>query len=90
MCLAVPAKVVERQGNKGIVDFGGVRREADFSLLPDVEVGNWVLVHAGFAIEHYSEEEALETLRLLKEIADAAEQDFSRPETGKGSGASHP
>ena len=89
MCLAVPAKVVKMRGSRGVVDFGGVHREADFSLLPDVKVGDWVIVHAGFAIERYSEEEALETLRLLEEMARAAEGEVSRPETDKGSGGRH-
>ena len=72
MCLAVPAKVVELKGTEGVVELAGVRREADFSLLPDVRLGDWVIVHAGFAIEKYSEEEAQETLRLISEMLDAA------------------
>jgi hydrogenase expression/formation protein HypC len=72
MCLAVPAKVIELKENRGIVDLAGVRREADFSLLPEVKVGDWVIIHAGFAIEKYSEEEAQETLRLISEMLDAS------------------
>ncbi|MCX7703560.1 MAG: HypC/HybG/HupF family hydrogenase formation chaperone [Planctomycetota bacterium] len=72
MCLAVPAKVIKLKENRGIVDLAGVQREADFSLLPEVKVGDWVIIHAGFAIERYSEEEAQETLRLLSEMLDAS------------------
>lgn len=77
MCLAVPAKVVAVEGNRGTVDLAGVRREADFSLLPGTKVGDWVIIHAGFAIERYSEEEAMETLNMLREMLDAAERDVS-------------
>lgn len=68
MCLAVPAKVVEIQGGKAQVDFGGgVSREVDISLV-DVKVGEYVLVHAGYAIQVLSQEEAEETLRLWREV----------------------
>jgi hydrogenase expression/formation protein HypC len=71
MCLGVPAKVVERTGDTGFVELGGVRREISLMLLDDVSVGEWVIVHAGFAIERLSEEEARQTLALFREIADA-------------------
>lgn len=90
MCLAVPAKVVELRGRRGVVDFGGVKREVDFSLLPEVELGDWVIVHAGFAIERYSEEEAKETLRLLEEMASAAAEEIPRPETDENLGGGNP
>jgi len=73
MCLAIPAKVVDVKGDSARVDFGeGVLREVNVALV-DVEVGNYVLVHAGYAIEVISEEEAQETLRLWNEILEAAE-----------------
>jgi len=73
MCLGVPAKVLERNGDTAIVTLGGVRREISVMLLDDVSVGEWVILHAGFAIEKLSEEEAEQTLSLLREIADANE-----------------
>jgi len=74
MCLAIPAKVVSIAGNKAKVDFGeGVLREVDITLV-NVEVGEYVLVHAGYAIQVLSSEEAEETLRLWNEILDAGSQ----------------
>jgi hydrogenase expression/formation protein HypC len=73
MCLAIPAKVVNIKGDGARVDFGeGVLREVNVMLV-DAKVGDYVLVHAGYAIQVLSEEEALETLRLWNEILDAAE-----------------
>ena len=71
MCLGIPAKVMERNGDAAVVELGGVRREISLMLLDDISVGEWVIVHAGFAIERLSEEEALQTLALFREIADA-------------------
>jgi hydrogenase expression/formation protein HypC len=73
MCLGGPAKVMERNGDAAVVELGGVRREISLMLLDDISVGEWVIVHAGFAIERLSEEEAEQTLSLLREIADASE-----------------
>ena len=73
MCLGIPAKVMERNGDAAVVELGGVRREISLMLLNGVSVGEWVIVHAGFAIERLSEEEAEQTLSLLREIADAPE-----------------
>jgi hydrogenase expression/formation protein HypC len=71
MCLAIPAKVVKIQDGKAQVDFGeGVLREVDVSLV-EVKVGEYVLVHAGYAIHGVSREEAEETLRLWREILEA-------------------
>lgn len=72
MCLAIPGKIVELdeqdQMRMGRVDFGGVVRETSMAYLPQVEVGDYVIVHAGFAISQLDEEEANETLRMLEEI----------------------
>lgn len=74
MCLAVPAKVVEIAGDLAKVDFGsGVLREVNIELLEKVEEGNYVLVHAGYAIQLLDEKEAEETLRLWKEFLEEAE-----------------
>jgi hydrogenase expression/formation protein HypC len=71
MCLAVPAKVLSVDGDKAKVDFGeGVLREVDVTLV-DAKVGDYVLVHAGYAIQKLSPEEAMETLRLWSEILEA-------------------
>ncbi len=73
MCLAIPAKVMDIEGDEASVDFGeGVLRDVNVTLV-DVEIGEYVLVHAGYAIQVLSEEEAQETLRLWNEILDAAE-----------------
>ncbi|MEM3730925.1 MAG: HypC/HybG/HupF family hydrogenase formation chaperone [Candidatus Bathyarchaeia archaeon] len=68
MCLAIPAKVVSINEDKAKVDFGeGVLREVNVTLV-NVKVGDYVLVHAGYAIQVLGEKEALETLRLWNEI----------------------
>ncbi|TRZ98825.1 MAG: HypC/HybG/HupF family hydrogenase formation chaperone [Deltaproteobacteria bacterium] len=71
MCLAVPAKIMETGDGAAVVELGGVRREISLMLIDDVSVGEWVIVHAGFAIEKLSEEEAEQTLALFREIAEA-------------------
>lgn len=75
MCLAIPMKVVEADGPFGKVEVEGVRRKVSFQLLPEAKVGDYVLVHAGFAIERINEEEARRTLQLLAELAFAQETD---------------
>ena len=71
MCLAIPAKVTSIQEDKARVDFGeGVFREVNVALV-SVKVGDYVLVHAGYAIQVLSEEEALETIKLWNEILQA-------------------
>lgn len=66
-------KVVEIEGERGLVEQGGVRRPADLRLLEEVSVGDYVIVHAGFAISRLDTEEAEETLRLFAELIDAEE-----------------
>jgi len=71
MCLAIPAKVVNVKEDKAEVDFGeGVLREVNVTLV-NAKVGDYVLVHAGYAIEVLDEKEALETIRLWNEILEA-------------------
>ncbi|MBU7018108.1 MAG: HypC/HybG/HupF family hydrogenase formation chaperone [Theionarchaea archaeon] len=70
MCLAIPGKVISIQGTEGTVDFGGVIQKVRIDLIQDLEVGDYVIVHTGFAIERLEEEDALETLRLWKELAE--------------------
>ena len=71
MCLAVPGKVVEISGDEAVLEVAGLTQRANIGLLPDISVGEWCLVHTGFAIERLSEEEAEETLRLLREYIEA-------------------
>jgi hydrogenase expression/formation protein HypC len=71
MCLAIPARVMSVEGNEAEVEVGGVGRRASIVLTPEAKVGNYVLLHAGYAINVIDEEEAEETLRLFKEIAEA-------------------
>lgn len=66
MCLAVPMKVVAVNGNEAEVEQGGTKLRVRVDLVEDVRVGDYVLVHAGFAIQKLDEEEAFETLRLLE------------------------
>lgn len=73
MCLGVPARVVEVNDASATVEVGGVRREVSVMLLDGVAAGDWVILHAGFAIEKLSPEEAEKTLALFREISDAAE-----------------
>lgn len=68
MCLAVPAKIIEIKGERAVADFGGVQREITISLLENVNIGDYVIVHTGFAIETLDEKQAVETLQLWKEI----------------------
>jgi hydrogenase expression/formation protein HypC len=75
MCLGIPVKIVEldASGEYGKVDYLGTRVQTSFALLPRVGLGDWVIVHAGFAISRLDEEEARETLDLLREIAEKAD-----------------
>jgi hydrogenase expression/formation protein HypC len=69
MCLSVPGKVVEIQDNMAKVEVGGVIRDVSMDVCPDVVVGDYVLIHTGFAIQKLDEKEALETLDLLRKMA---------------------
>ena len=70
MCLAIPMRVVEIRGNTARVEQEGVSREARIDFLGGIKVGDFVLVHAGIAIERVRPEDAEETLRLIRMIAD--------------------
>lgn len=69
MCLAIPSKIVEIDDNIGTIDVDGVRRKASLLLLEEAKVGDYVIVHAGFAIHKIDEQAAMESLKLLKEAA---------------------
>jgi len=68
MCLGIPMKVIKINGNMGVVESMGVERSAAFHLLPNIKVGDWVILHAGYAIQSLDEDAAEETLRLFKEV----------------------
>lgn len=68
MCLAIPAKIVEIENGMGTIDLDGTRRQVSLLLLEDAKVGDYVIVHAGFAIHRLDEEEALESLRFLRQM----------------------
>jgi hydrogenase expression/formation protein HypC len=68
MCLAIPMKIIRKDGYSATVEAGGVSREINLRLLEDARVGEYVLVHAGFAIETIDEHEAEETLKLMEQI----------------------
>ena len=79
MCLGVPGKIVEIYETGGLqmgkIDFGGVTREACLAYVPEAQIGDYTLIHVGFALHIISEEEANETLELLRQLAEAGEQD---------------
>jgi len=70
MCLAVPGKIVKIEGDTGDIDFGGVIRKANITMV-EANVGDWAIVHAGFAIEIMDEEEAQETLKLWNDVLES-------------------
>jgi hydrogenase expression/formation protein HypC len=70
MCLAIPAQVQSMNGLEAEVEIGGVSRTISLWLTPEAQVGDYVYVHTGFAISVVDEEEALQSLRLLQELAE--------------------
>ena len=88
MCLGVPGKIIEKYERNGLpmgkIDFGGTVREACLAYVPEAEVGQYTLIHVGFAINLISEEEAQETLAMLREIMELEEEIGPEPtaETG--------
>ncbi len=73
MCLAVPVRIVSIAGDEAETEIAGVRRRVSIALTPEAKVGDYVLLHTGYAIGVVDEAEAEETLRLLQEIADLSE-----------------
>ncbi len=69
MCLAIPSKIIKIENNIGTIDVDGVQRKVSLLLLEDAKVGDYVIVHAGFALHKIDETVAMETLQLLKEAA---------------------
>jgi len=84
MCLSIPAKIDSIDGEMAMVSVGNVTYKASLQLLDDVEVGDYILLHTGFAIQKISEEEAAETLRIFEEFEDLNKQlDDEEKETGE-------
>ncbi len=70
MCLAIPSRIVKIEDQMAVIDVDGVTREASLLLLEDARVGDYVIVHAGFALHKIDEETARESLDLLRDVAD--------------------
>jgi hydrogenase expression/formation protein HypC len=87
MCLAIPGRISALHENLGVpmakVEFGGITREACLSYVPDARVGDYVLVHVGFAISKVDEEEAERTYRYLSEMDQLAELQDGEGESGR-------
>jgi hydrogenase expression/formation protein HypC len=75
VCIAAPAQIVEINDNVATVDFGGVRQQAKLDLVNDVDVGRYVLVHSGYAIEVLSDQEAQESLEAWDELLTILEEE---------------
>ncbi len=87
MCLGVPGQVVRVERNDlgmtmGVVKFGGISKEVCLMYTPEADVGDWVLVHVGFAISRLDEEQAMEVFRTLQEMGDLADLDPPPDTTG--------
>lgn len=79
MCLGIPARIVEivdAEGGLAKAEISGVRREVSVALCPEAGVGDWVLVHVGFALSKIDEHEAQETLALLEQMGEAYRQEL--------------
>ncbi len=84
MCLGIPGKIIDIYETNGLsmgkIDFDGVTREACLAYVPEAQVGDYTIIHVGFALNLISEQEALETLDLLRQIADFETELGSQPE----------
>ncbi len=77
MCLAIPGKIVSIDGNSAIVDFDGIKQEVIIALVLNPEVGKYVIIHAGYAIEQMDEKDAMEAIEQWKEISEDQSLDLS-------------
>lgn len=68
MCLGIPMKIVELEGQEAVAEAGGIRKRIRLDLLDNVQMGDFVLIHTGYAIEKLDPDEALETLELIKQV----------------------
>lgn len=84
MCLSIPAKVESIEGEMATVSVGGVSYNASLQMLDDVKIGDYILLHTGFAIQKVSKEEALETLKIFEEFEELNKKmDEEEKKTGK-------
>ena len=81
MCLGIPMKVLGINGNEAVAEVGGVQKNIRLDLLEDVQVGEFVLIHTGFAIERMDPQEAAETLELIRQVFRAGAE--TRPDDPK-------
>ncbi len=81
MCLAIPAKIIKIDKSSALADFSGIKKEIALDLLPDAEIGDYVLVHAGFAINKIDAKEAAETIKLIYELPEFKQ--IQKPGTNK-------
>lgn len=77
MCLAIPGKILNIDGNSALVDFDGIKQKVIIALIQNPEVGKFVIVHAGYAIEMMEEKDALEAIDQWKELAEEQNLDLS-------------
>jgi len=77
MCLAIPGKILEINGNSALVDFDGIKQNVIIALIQEPQIGKFVIVHAGYAIEQINEQEALDAINQWKEIAEDQDLDLS-------------
>ena len=70
MCLAIPGKILKIDGNSALIDFDGIKQNVIIALIQNPEIGKYVIVHAGYAIEMINEKEAMEAIEQWKEIAE--------------------
>lgn len=82
MCLAVPMRVVSVEGTAGTVELGGVEQPVNLSFTPDITPGEYVIVHAGFALDRLDEADARRTIELLNELAEATDAE-TKPHQNK-------
>jgi len=82
MCLAVPTKIISIADDRmGVVEIAGVQRRVALDLVPDAQVGDYVIIHVGFAIQKLDEAEAARTLALLEELGGEPAENHNNPST---------
>jgi hydrogenase expression/formation protein HypC len=77
MCLAIPGKILEIKGDTALIDFDGVKQNVIIALIQNPQIGKFVIVHAGYAIEQINEKEAMEAINQWKEIAEDQDLNLS-------------
>jgi len=83
MCLSIPAKVEKIEGDMARVSVGGTKYEASLQMLDDVQVGDYVLIHTGFAIQKLAKDEAIESIKVFEDFEDMNKK-LDREEEDKG------